>query len=156
MLLRKYQRQQESEQRCQQDREHEYHWRCPFQTHCWNEGLRLPSVWDSNKPISAWWSGQRVRSLCHIHGSKPIRRQTSSTIIKTIRYLVSWWRSKFIFLLTTVSHRLKNWRMRSCVRGTTPNRATRTGSSISRSIRLTGKRGSILIEADERSTDIRS
>ena len=47
MLLNKFQRDREKQQRREKEAHREKdHWRCPFFVYCWEEGLTLPSAYD--------------------------------------------------------------------------------------------------------------
>ena len=47
MLLNKFQRDRERQQRKDEEaRREKEHWRCPFFVYCWEEGLILPSAYD--------------------------------------------------------------------------------------------------------------
>ena len=47
MLLNKFQRDRERQQRKEEEvRREKEHWRCPFFVYCWEEGLTLPSAYD--------------------------------------------------------------------------------------------------------------
>ena len=47
MLLNKFQRDRERQQRREEEeRREKEHWRCPFFVYCWKQGLTLPSAYD--------------------------------------------------------------------------------------------------------------
>ena len=57
MLLNKFQRDRERQQRKEEEAHHEKeHWRCPFFVYCWEEGLTLPSADNSQMQ----WSRQPI------------------------------------------------------------------------------------------------
>jgi hypothetical protein len=70
ILLNKWQRQKEKAQMCQErdywryqeecerrriQEENEYHWNSPFFQHCWNEGLKLPTLNNCPKCSDQYW-----------------------------------------------------------------------------------------------------
>ena len=69
-MLNKWQRQKEKdyqcwlekqEYQCQQEKERyerkqtELHWNCPFFRHCWNEGLKLPTMSNCLECSNQYW-----------------------------------------------------------------------------------------------------
>jgi len=52
---RDYWRYQEEYERRRIQEENEYHWNCPFFQHCWNEGLKLPTLNNCPKCSDQYW-----------------------------------------------------------------------------------------------------
>ena len=75
ILLNKWQRQKEKEQMCKEgdhwryqeeierriQEENEYHWNCPFFQHCWNEGLKLPTLNNCPECSDQYWEYREAK-----------------------------------------------------------------------------------------------
>jgi len=71
MLLNKFQRIRERQQRKEEEQREQDHWRCPFFVYCWKEGLTLPSAYDCPE-----CNGQGSRSYEKSHHEPYWRERT--------------------------------------------------------------------------------
>ena len=58
---RNYWRYQEKYERRRIQEENEYNWNCPFFQHCWNEGLKLPTLNNCPECNDQYWEFCQVK-----------------------------------------------------------------------------------------------
>jgi hypothetical protein len=90
MLINKFQhRQKKAKEREEWARRNEGHWRCPFFTYCWEEGIKLPTAENCPKCNRAYNNGNSSKRVCFDDRRPAAKDLVDSTIIGS-QFMIGW------------------------------------------------------------------